>query len=160
MAYFSSKGQEEKLHLLIEQPTGPSLSQLQLYYTIYPERFSTEVFWDCSAQLILAVDVLNKYKDGTFSSCMWCSPRLTAESIYFNSDGCIKLPQYYPLQDSSIKIDSVKRLNETTSETVVSLITKFADVITHVSGIDKNIVQVKKERNQVSKEFCQKACSL
>lgn len=156
MAYFSSKGQEEKLHLLIEQPTGPSLSQLQLYYTVYPERFSTEVFWDCSAQLILAVDVLNKYKDGTFSSCMWCSPRLTAESIYFNSDGCIKLPQYYPLQDSSIKVGSVKRLNETTSETVVSLITKFADVITHVSGVDKNIVQVKKNEIKCLKSFVRK----
>ncbi|EFO65486.1 Hypothetical protein GLP15_5160 [Giardia lamblia P15] len=156
MAYFSDGSQEGRLHLLMEQPTGPSLSQLQEYYTVHPEHFSAQIFWDCSAQLILAADVLNKYKDGTFSSCMWCPPRLTAESIYFDSDGCIRLPQYYPLQDSSTKTGPVNRLKENTSETIVSLITEFASVITHVPGVDKNIVQIDKNEIKYLKSFVRK----
>lgn len=153
MAYLSNDEQETKLHILIEQPIGPSFGQLKDYYAVHPEKFSAGIFWDCSAQLIFASYVLSKYKDGTFSSCMWCSSRLTAESIFFSNDGCIRLPQYYPLQHSNTSPRSLKHLKGNTSEAIVSLLTDLASVVTQARGADRNTLQITKDELRCIKSF-------
>lgn len=147
---------KKQLQLLEENPTGPSLSQLQEYYAGHTEKLSAEIFWDCSAQLLSATYVLNKYKDGTFSPCMWSSSRLDADSIFFNSDGCIRLPQYYSSKKINRNSTSVKRMKEETSEAIVSIITDFSNVITQVSGVDKNILLIRKEELKCIKAFVKK----
>lgn len=147
---------KRQLQVLTEKPTGPSLSQLLEYYAGNAEEFSTKVFWDCSAQLLSAAYALNKYKDGTFSPYMWSSSRLTADSIFFNDDGCVRLPQYYPLQKSDKKSGSAKRTKDDTSQAIVSVITELANIVTQITGVDRNIISLEKGEIKHIKHFAKR----